>query len=186
MPIETDTVKSREKRSAWFVPAIIVILLTPVAWVAIALVVASHPTLTHVEATLQPVAAVQGRVLKVTGTTDLPDGAVLSYYFLHELASLQGQEPEGGATAVRNGRFAFTTDFAGWPGGAITLYVEFGVGSGWEQPQVVIDRFGAYGERLAGPQAHSDSGDPPTLSIGGRVCGRGRRSDEPERYGERV
>jgi hypothetical protein len=113
-----------------------------------------------VEATLHPTVSVVGRVAHVTGTTDLPDGAVIGYYYWS--AADDGRWPDGGQVTANDGQFQFETDFTGWPGGTITLYTEFCV-SQCRQPQAVIDRFGPDAERLSGPQANSDSGDPPTL-----------------------
>ena len=143
------------------VPLVVLILL--VAWLVVMFLMSLHLTLRHVEATMHTTVAVRGLTVQITGTTDLPDGAVIGYYFVHELGPLQGQEPDGGLTTVRNGRFDFQTDFTGWPGGAIALFTEFGVGSGYDQPQGVIDLFGADGEGISGPQAYSESGDPPHL-----------------------
>ena len=114
----------------------------------------------QVEATLHPTVSVVGRTVHVIGTTDLPDGALIGYYFWN--AADDGNWPDGGLVTVRNGRFEFETDFTGWPGGTITVYTEFCV-SQCDQPQAVIDRFGANAERLSGPQAYSESGDPPTV-----------------------
>jgi hypothetical protein len=138
-------------------------LILLVGGVVVSLLPSLHPAVSHLEATMHPTATVDGRTVHGSATTDLPDGALVSYYYLHEPGSFQGQEPDGGLATVEDGRIAFDTDFTGWPGGSVTLYVEFGVGSGWDQPEAVVDRFGADGERIAGPQAVSDSGDPPHL-----------------------
>jgi hypothetical protein len=119
-----------------------------------------HLPFWQVEATLHPTVSVVGRTVHVTGTTDLPNGAVIGYYYWS--AADDGNWPDGGAVTASDGRFQFDTDFTGWPGGTITVYTEFCV-SQCGQPQAVIERFGADGERLGGPQAGSESGDPPTL-----------------------
>lgn len=101
----------------------------------------------RVEATLHPTVSVVGRTVYVTGTTDLPDGAFVTYYYENDVAQVG---PNGGTATIHDGRFEFETDFKGYSGGVLTVYVGFNVAYGG-QPQVVLDRFGAWGERLSGP-----------------------------------
>ena len=102
---------------------------------------------------------------QVTGTTTLPDGAVLYCWFEHESRAL---ENIGGSAPVQDGRFSFATDLSAWPSGRVTLWVEFSIADandgGNEQPPDVVALFGSEGEHLEGPQVYVDSpGDPKQL-----------------------
>lgn len=116
--------------------------------------------------TMDPHVTVHGRAVSVAGTTDLPDGAVIDYYFWHSSPAIGGNPPHGGQVTVSAGRFAFETSLADWPPGTVTLYSDFSVGGSTEQPWMVIYRFGWQGERLSGPQVSVDSpGDPKHLVV---------------------
>ena len=112
-------------------------------------------------------------VVHVHGTTDLPDGARLGYSFVPYAEIRQGVvgarpaslPPDAvnipahqlrGDTEVEHGAFAFDADLRGWPQGQVVFVVTFAVGPGYPQPPQVVSRFGADGERLAGPQVHAD------------------------------
>jgi hypothetical protein len=117
------------------------------------------------QATMHPRAEVRGRTVNVAGTTDLPDGAIINYYFVHEQDAVNGNAPPGGLATVRDGLFEFETHLPpAWPSGKVTLYCLFGISWEVEQPKAVVDRFGSRGERLAGPQVYVDSpGDDKQL-----------------------
>jgi uncharacterized oligopeptide transporter (OPT) family protein len=124
-----------------------------------------QPTEAHM--TVEAAQSAEG-IVEVSGTTDLPDGAVVDYYFLHEaemadLSRLPRYQASGRAE-VRKGRFAVSQDLSSWPAGNAILGVEFAVGVDYPQPAQVIEIFGSQGECLAGPQVGVDSpGDPRTL-----------------------
>lgn len=137
-------------------------------WVAFLLVWPIDLPFQRVEATITPHVSTEGMTVRVEGTTTLPDGAVINYYYWHadEAVNLRNDGAHGGLTTVRDGRFAFSSDLSDWPAGDITLVTEFSVGWGIEQPQDVIARFGSEGEHLAGPQVYVDSpGDPKKLLV---------------------
>jgi hypothetical protein len=110
----------------------------------------------RVEASITPVVRLEGRSLVVEGSTTLPDGAVLDYGVTLD----DRTDPSiSRVTTVQNGRFAFAENLTGWPVGRASLGIGFGVGWGTSQPQRIVDRYGASGERMAGPQVWTDSGD---------------------------
>jgi hypothetical protein len=155
----------RASRRLLFAPVLLVVL--GVAWFALPFLSLGDLPSGQVEATLHPAVSVEGRSVRVTGTTDLPDGAVIDFYYWHELDSVNDRNDSHGSDAtVRSGTFEFETDLTDWPGGTVTMIATFSVAWGTEQPQVVLDRFGSKGERLAGPQVHVDSpGDPKQLLV---------------------
>lgn len=62
----------------------------------------------QVEATMHPRPIVQGRSVRVTGTTDLPEGAMIDYYYWHELDAVNDRHvAHGGHTTAGNGTFEF-------------------------------------------------------------------------------
>jgi hypothetical protein len=95
----------------------------------------------------------EGDVVIVAGTTDLPDGALISFELRHErFGALPGATGfEDGATTVRSGRFSERVGIDGWPGGAIDVWAAFEPTSvHGAQPAPVLERYGRSGERLAG------------------------------------
>lgn len=123
---------------------------------------------TQVPATITPKVAVDGHVVRVTGTTNLPDGALINYFFLPEVGQGQVTDEHGGTTEVHGNKYEVTADLSDWPSGKVTVYNEFSVAyyGGNEQPQNVIDVFGSQGEHMSGPQVYVDSpGDPKRLFV---------------------
>ena len=120
-----------------------------------------------VSARIQVTSTMDGLLTRVSGTTDLPDGAVISYYWWHEIDTVDMDSVPGGQVTVANGRFAFASDLSAWPAGTATAYITFGVDSEENiQPKQVVDRFGSQGEHLGGPQVYVDSpGDPKQLLV---------------------
>jgi hypothetical protein len=95
----------------------------------------------------------EGESVLVQGSTDLPDGTLISIELRHErFGSLPwGTGFEDGAARVRNGRFAERIAIPGWPAGRIDVWVAFQPTSiHGEQPEPVLERYGRSGERLAG------------------------------------
>jgi hypothetical protein len=111
---------------------------------------------------------------EAAGTTDLPDGAVVAYFFLHnseaaDLINLPGYQA-GGEARVVGGSFSFVEDLSDWPHGAALMDVWFQVGPENPQPPHVIDEFGENGQCMTGPQVGIDSpGDPKVLHTNARV-----------------
>jgi hypothetical protein len=139
-----------------------------VVWLGIAMISPLDLPFQRIEATMTPSVSMDGSTAHVEGTTTLPEGAVIDYYYWHadDAVNSRNDGAHGGTATVRDGRFAFTSDLSDWPSGRVTLYTQFSVGWGIEQPADVIARFGSEGEHLAGPQVYVDSpGDPKMLFV---------------------
>jgi hypothetical protein len=100
----------------------------------------------------------EGR-LAVSGTADLPDGTIL-------LLSVTNLDPSAmdsvdGSATVISGHYGGTLDMAKLGDGELLATVSL-VMSSPGQPQALLDRFGAHGERLRGPEVVRpwDGGDP--------------------------
>jgi hypothetical protein len=116
---------------------------------------------------------VSGRTMIIDGTTDLPDGAVISYDLLHELRYRQlypgetdrppsfeaGQPPTpqiiSGSIKVAAGRFQGTVNVTDWPAGTVHVIARFDPDP--DQPAAVRARFGDNNEHLGGPNVTEDS-----------------------------
>ena len=124
------------------------------AWIAVPVAYGLLPEVeTHMTADVQ----VDGPVANVTGEANMPDGAVITYsVFLPEGDDLTSVD---GLATVQDGRFAFTADLSTLPQGQAAVYMSFGVGWEVDEPLNVVLTYGPYGERLAGNQVWSDSGD---------------------------
>ena len=94
------------------------------------------------------------RELRLEGTTDLPDGAVVSYRVTHALAEelppsewpAQNLIADGTAVVQENQYWArLNTTY--WPVGAVRVQVRFPIAP---QPTAVSGRYGAFGEHLTG------------------------------------
>jgi hypothetical protein len=82
----------------------------------------------------------------VSGTTDLPEGAVVVCYLADDQGTV-GNSPEA---KVTSGRFA--VDLA-VPTATVPLEADCRFGTAWAvQPKNVIDALGSRGERMTGPQ----------------------------------
>ena len=94
------------------------------------------------------------RELRIDGTTDLPDGAVLSYRVTHALANeLPPSEwpaqtlMADGTAVVLGGEYGARLNTTYWPAGRVLVEVQFPVAA---QPPDIADRYGAFGEKLTG------------------------------------
>ncbi len=94
------------------------------------------------------------RELRIEGTTDLPDGAVVSYHVTHALAAeLPPSEWPAqnliadGTAVVQESRYWARFNTTLWPAGDVRVRVQFPVAP---QPVAVGDRFGEFGEHLTG------------------------------------
>jgi hypothetical protein len=95
-----------------------------------------------------------GSAIQVAGKSDLPDGTILQYNVWQ-----QDDDPihaAFGETEIAGGRYQFSVPIDGWPDRDYIVRVAFSAGE--FQPNGVVDRFGADGERLAGPHVSDDSG----------------------------
>jgi hypothetical protein len=132
----------------------LVVVLAACAYLWVILVPVLGIPLNQVEATIAPTGIVSGRNLVVTGTTTFPDGTIFDYSVGHDTRADLHRE---GVTTVADGRLAFEEDLESWPAGTLRLSVAFDPTT--DQPASVLGYSGRWGERLIGPQVHSDSGD---------------------------
>ncbi len=103
---------------------------------------------------LDVTAKLGGDTVALSGSTDLPDGALLDYQLQHERWMNQPptDKPQWmveGTMAVAAGRFTQGVDVAGWPAGSVEVWVGFQPFAPG-QPAELAERFGANGERLSG------------------------------------
>ncbi len=94
------------------------------------------------------------RELHIDGTTDLPDGAVVSYRVTHALANeLPPSEwpaqnlMADGTAVVLEGRYGARLNTTYWPEGSVRVEVQYPVAA---QPPDISNRYGAFGEQLTG------------------------------------
>lgn len=94
------------------------------------------------------------RELRVEGTTDLPDGAIVSYQVTHAVAeTLPPSEWPAlnlfadGTAVVHESRYWTRLNTTDWPVGAVRVQVQFPVAP---QPTAVRGRYGEFGEHLTG------------------------------------
>ncbi|MCH7750381.1 MAG: hypothetical protein IH939_20060 [Acidobacteria bacterium] len=94
------------------------------------------------------------RELRIEGTTDLPNGAVVSYHITHALAEeLPPSEWPAqnliadGTAVVQESRYWARLNTTYWPAGAVRVRVQFPVAP---QPTAVGERYGEFGEHLTG------------------------------------
>ena len=94
------------------------------------------------------------RELRIEGTTDLPDGAVVSYRVTHALADVlpPSEWPAqnliaDGTAVVQESQYWARLNTTYWPAGDVRVQVRFPVAP---QPTAVSGRYGAFGEHLTG------------------------------------
>ena len=99
------------------------------------------------------------RELRIEGTTDLSDGAVVSYRVTHALAT--GLPPSewpaqnliaDGTAVVQEGQYWARLNTTYWPPGTVHVEVQFPVAP---QPDGVRTRYGDFGEHLTGDNVTS-------------------------------
>lgn len=95
------------------------------------------------------------RELRIEGSTDLPDGAVVTYVVSHELGNqLPSNEwpaqnlISDGTAVVQAGQYTARVNTTYWSPGKVEIQVQFPVAP---QPDSVRTRYGEFGEYLAGP-----------------------------------
>jgi hypothetical protein len=142
---------------------IAILLIVALVWLAFILVVPRLPFL-RLEVGIDQEVVLDARLATVLGTTNLPDGAVLHFYFWHESDAENIGDFHSGSTIVEDGRFEYSRDLSDFGAGTVTAFTEFSIEWDVAQPPHVLDRFGSQGERLEGPQVVVDSpGDPRVL-----------------------
>lgn len=87
----------------------------------------------------------KARTVLIEGTTNLPDGALLEW----DLEARNG-ETKHGPMKVKGGKFTSTVTVNEWRPGRVEVWVGFNTLIKGQPPEVV-QRYGARGERLTGP-----------------------------------
>jgi hypothetical protein len=154
------------------VGAVVLLALAGLVLGAIALIAPSTFS-AKTTATMAFKATLDGRLLNIDGTSDLPDGAILSWVVAHELTTkdINGPGPhdpsvpdlKSGAAVLNDGHFHAESDLRAWPPGNVEITIQFIPWVG--QPPAIVARFGEAGERLDGPDVHPDSGDERELMV---------------------
>jgi hypothetical protein len=159
--------------------------LRPLLWVAVgllmvaliggsALVGSAFVAGSGANVAMETVPTVVGRHVTINGTTDLPEGTILAVQIFQLDAWDRALASGASATqefeymdyvdaVVKDGRFSAETDMTGWPAGHGMSAVYFWIDA--SQPQAVIDRFGADGSRLQGPDVRDDEDTGRTLRV---------------------
>ena len=108
-------------------------------------------------------ARMEGNTLTIEGTTDLPDGALLTYEVRHDRLLHDVETPEWmlfteGAVEVSDGSFETVVDASDLESGLFEIRVAFGTDlpGGARQPARVVEQFGEQGEYLRGPNVVLD------------------------------
>ena len=108
--------------------------------------------------------SVEGDTVHIAGTTNLPDGALVDYWFYQEFG--QGEDGPAGTAEVKDGNFVIEHDMTGYERGAWKVEASFSTVWGSEQPSRVTALVGDEGEHLAGPQVSVDSpGDAKQIFV---------------------
>lgn len=114
-------------------------------------------------------------IAKVVGSTDLPDGSLVSVQVYQadewRRRSADGQSPDvetfpwisGHDVTVVGGAFFATVDIDGWPSGKGGAIAQFWVDPA--QPGAARERFGADGENLRGPHVGEFDDGTPRLRV---------------------
>ena len=102
------------------------------------------------------------REVRIEGTTDLPDGAVVSYHVTHALADeLPPSEwpaqnlITNGTSVVQDSRYWARLNTIYWPAGDVRVQVQFPVAL---QPAAVSRRYGEFGAHLTGDNVTTRGG----------------------------
>jgi hypothetical protein len=95
-------------------------------------------------------ARISRRILNVSGSTSLTDGAIVQVW-AEDFGTGYGEHwiTDTVNFTVVDGAFGGTFDLSSWGAGTVTVSAVFAVGS--QQPAEIIDRYGVNGERLKGP-----------------------------------
>ena len=109
---------------------------------------AAHAEVPEVPVTLSGNSSIAGDALTITGHTSIPDGAWLifaAYSVEHPLVRTRDY------MLVKDGQFSAQVDISGWPSGEIETDIHFQTMlPDHEQPAIVMQKYGAKGERMSG------------------------------------
>ena len=122
----------------------------------------SGPNVVHI--TLSP--TINGDAITIAGTTDLKDGAVLTWNLEHaqQKKDLMANLTEEGNTPVKGGKYTTTVKVNRWPKGKITVWVGF-YSFLKTQPEWARTQYGAQGENLEGSHVKLQSEGMKTIEI---------------------
>lgn len=122
----------------------------------------SGPNVVHI--TLSP--TINGDAITIAGTTDLKDGAVLTWNLEHaqQKKDLMANLTEEGSTPVKGGKYATTVKVNRWPKGKITVWIGF-YSFLKTQPEWARTQYGAQGENLEGSHVKLQSEGMKTIEI---------------------
>lgn len=102
----------------------------------------------------------QRGALLIEGTTDLPDGAELTYTITHDAAATLPMTEwpaanliESGRSVVQGGQYWARVTTTSWPAGRVRVLLQFPLPP---QPAEVVARYGEFGEKLAGDNVISE------------------------------
>lgn len=164
---------SRRSRTAHLILAAVAVVLVVAASVLVVKAGAeavlgqcAPPWLVGTDPQLCLDASIYGRTLLVTGSTSLPDGALVQVWATDYGTDFdQHWTTDTLSLTVSNGAFSRGFDLSDWGAGTVTVYAQFEVTS--DQPESVASRYGANGERLNGPDVKPDfsQGDPPPFAV---------------------
>jgi hypothetical protein len=102
------------------------------------------------DARLDIAGSVDGGTVVISGSTNLPDGALIFVYVAHDVEALPFDSENH--VPVVDGRYEVSVDVARWPPGVTHASATFLIDDVRAQPSHVLAVVGANGERLAGPQ----------------------------------
>jgi hypothetical protein len=110
-------------------------------------------------------ASVSGGTLTVSGTTGLPDGAIITVSAESNGTGFNQYWSTSSPAVVSGGEFRRTFDVSTWGPGTILVTAEFVITP--DQPQAAIDRYGWAGEGLRGPDVRPDfdRGRPAPMEV---------------------
>lgn len=141
-----------------------------VIWVIVGLAVVScngaPPTTLSISHTIE------NRVLDVTGSTNLPDGAVIDVRLVQLESFDAAASDQRGSTIplvrdrfakVGAGAYAVSVDLSSWPAGTVELLGIFRIDS--SQPTSIVAAYGANGERLSGESLIESTSDGRYLEV---------------------
>ncbi len=111
-------------------------------------------------------ASIDNRTLVVSGSTSLPDGALVQVWATDYGTGFdQRWTTDTVSLTVSDGAFSRSFDLSDWGAGTVTVFAQFEIGP--DQPESVVSRYGAGGERLHGPDVNPNfrGGDPPPSAV---------------------
>lgn len=111
---------------------------------------AATPTTASLDARLDIAAALDNGTVMVSGSTNLPDGALIFVYVSHDQGLPFDSEKH---VPVVEGRYEVSVDVTRWPSGLAHASATFMIDDGKRQPSHVLAVVGRNGEWLTGPQA---------------------------------